>query len=710
MGPALSGRVERVTVTLPELRPDLQLLPGPATPDGAPTWTIHDPTRHRFFRLGWAEFEYLTRWELGDPVAIAEAVAAQTTIRARTADVLDLAGFLQHVGLTVPRGAAGLADLLDEQGRGRLSAGSWLLKNYLFLRLRLLNPDGALAALVPLTNWMFTRAFVGAMIGLALLGLYLIGRQWDGFTHSLQEMFSLEGALMVALALSAAKMVHEFGHGIAARHYGCKVPAMGVALMVLWPVLWTDTTDAWRLTDRRQRLVVDSAGMAAELVLAVLAALAWALLAPGPLRSAAFLLCSSTWLLTLVVNLNPLMRFDGYFLLSDGLDIPNLQERGFALARWQLREWLFALGVPPPEHVSPHLRRVMLTYAYCTWVYRFFLFVGIAVLVYHLAFKLLGLFLMAVEIWWFLARPILREMAAWFAAIRPRALNRRSTITLGIAALLVLVLALPWRSEIAAPALLRANQQAMIYTAAAGELARASANGRQVQAGDVLFALGSETLEWRHKQAAATVAGLQADLAGVAFDPSRAAGLAEAQASLQGALAELRSIEHEQAGLVIQAPFAGTITDVSTQLRIGVTLPRREMLGILFDPKDPVVEAYVEEGDIARFAPGATATFYPGDGTATLRLSVVSVSPTSARTLESADLASVYGGQLAVRKDASGRLVPEHAVYRVLLHPTEPVPLTRRQPGNVTIDGDRISPLRRLYERAVAVVVRESGL
>lgn len=710
MGPALTGRVERVAITLPPLRPDLQLLPGPATLDGAPSWTIHDPSRHRFFRLGWAEFEYLTRWDLGDPASIAAAVAAQTTIRARTADVLDLAGFLQHAGLTVPRGPAGLADMLAEQGRGRLSAGSWLLKNYLFLRLRLLSPDRALAALVPLTNWMFTRLFVSCMLGLALLALYLIGRQWDGFTHSLQEMFTLEGALMVALALSAAKMVHEFGHGIAARHYGCKVPAMGVALMVLWPVLWTDTTDAWRLTDRRQRLVVDSAGMAAELVLAVLAALAWALLPPGPLRSAAFLLCSSTWLLTLAVNLNPLMRFDGYFLLSDGLDIPNLQDRAFALARWQLREWLFALGVPPPETVSPHLRRVMLIYAYCTWIYRFFLFLGIAVLVYHLAFKLLGLFLMAVEIWWFLARPILRELGQWWSAVRPRALNRRSLVTLGLTALALVVLALPWRSEITAPALLRAEHQATIYTAAAGDLLRGSANGRQVLAGDVLFALGSETLDWRHKQAAATVAGQQADLAGIAFDPNRAAGLAEAQASLQGALAELRAIENEQAGLIIAAPFAGTVTDVSPQLRPGVTLPRREMLGILFDPHAPVVEAYVEEGDIARFAPGASATFYPGDATAPLRLTVASVSPTSARTLEASDLASVYGGQLAVRKDPAGHLVPEHAVYRVLLHPTEPVPLTRRQPGNITIDGDRISPLQRLYERAVAVVVRESGL
>ena len=709
-GPALVGRLERLPERWPALRADLQLLPGPTTSDGAPTWTIHDPARHRFVRIGWAEFEFLSRWDLGDADAIARSVVGQTTIRATAADVRDLAGFLQQSGLTVPRGAIGLGQMLAEAGRGKLSAGSWLLKNYLFLRVRLLNPDRVLAALVPLTNWMFSRGFLGFCGAVGLLAFYLIGRQWDGFVHNFQDVFSLEGALLVALALTGAKMVHEFGHGIAARHFGCRVPAMGVALMVLWPVLWTDTTDAWRLTDRRQRLIVDAAGMAAELVLAVAAGLAWALLPPGPLRSAAFLLCSSTWLITLAVNLNPLMRFDGYFLLSDGLEIPNLQERAFALARWQLREWLFKLHAPAPEHPSAHLRRVMLLYAYATWTYRFFLFVGIAVLVYHLAFKLLGLFLMAVEIWWFLARPILREFAVWFGAIRRRRLNRNTATSLMLALLLLLVLALPWRSEIVAPALLRANRQALIYTAAAGELAHLSTDGQHVAAGDTLFALSSETLDWRRRQITAAVAGLQADLAGIAFDPTRAEGLAEAQKTLEGLRAQQYGIANEQAVLTVTAPFAGIVTDVPPTLHLGITLPRREMLGILYDPSEPLVEAYVEESDLTRFKPGAPATFYPSDASPPIPLTTVTVSPTSVRTLEAPDLASTYGGQLAVRKDAAGHLVPEHAVYRVLLRPTQPIHLIRRQPGTISIDGDRISPLRRIYERAVAVAVRESGL
>jgi putative peptide zinc metalloprotease protein len=131
---------------------------------------------------------------------------------------------------------------------------------------------------------------------------------------------------------------------------------------------------------------------------------------------------------------------------------------------------------------------------------------------------------------------------------------------------------------------------------------------------------------------------------------------------------------------------------------------------VLIDPADPVVEAYVDEGDVTRFALGAAARFYPEDGGDVLDLAVIATSPGSARVLDAQDLASINGGGVAVRKDNTGRLVPEHAVYRVLLRLRTPVPVLRRQRGAISIDGERVSPLRRIYDRAVAVAVRESGL
>ena len=236
-------------IRLPPLREDLRLLPGPTSRDGAPTWTLHDPARHRFFRIGWLQFEILSRWGLGRSDTVAESIAAETTIRTNQADVASLVRFATLAGLLAPVGEPGTRRLMAEAERKRMSAGSWLLKNYLFLRVQLLDPDRLLAWLLTYVGFLYTRGFALAVGVLALAGLHLVGQQWDAYWHSFQDLFSLEGALMVGAAMTGAKVVHELGHGLTARHFGCRVPAMGVALLVLWPVLWTDTTDAWRLTD-----------------------------------------------------------------------------------------------------------------------------------------------------------------------------------------------------------------------------------------------------------------------------------------------------------------------------------------------------------------------------------------------------------------------------------------------------------------------------
>ncbi|HLZ67441.1 MAG TPA: HlyD family efflux transporter periplasmic adaptor subunit [Aliidongia sp.] len=698
-------------VALPPLREDLKLLPGAAAADGSPTWTLQDAARHRFIRIGWLEFEILARWGLGKSDAVAEAICAETTIRATQADVLEVLRFVHRAGLLMPFGDAGIKRLVAEIDSQKLSASRWLLKNYLFLKIRLVNPDRALGLAMPYIGWMFTRGFAMALAALALLGFYLISRQWEAYTHSLLHLFSLEGAFEVGVALSAAKVVHELGHGLMSKRFGCRVPAMGVALLVMWPVLWTDTNDAWRLTDRRKRLAIDAAGMLAEITLAVAASLAWSVLPDGPVRTGAFLLSSSTWVLTVLVNVNPLMRFDGYFLLSDLIDVPNLQERGFAIGRWWLREQLFGLEAPPPENFPPAKRRILIAYSLSALIYRFSLFLGIALVVYHMAFKALGFFLMAVEIWWFLARPILGELFIWKGSLTKVRRNRRLTTTILLAGLGLLLLVLPWRSQVAAPALLRAEHQAILYTAEPGQLARLPRNGDRFAEGDAVFGLQSPTVAFHKATAAAVLAGIEARMKGQAFDPDAASSLEVGWQELQGAVATLDQAKAQEAVLTVRAPFAGIVTDVPPSLRAAQWLPRREALGMLVDPSSAVVEAYVGEADLARVHAGAEAKFYPDNGDDPVALTVTSVNTASLRALDAMDLASVYGGGIAVRKDAAGKLEPESALYRALLAPTQPgLTVPKRLRGTVEIAGDRTSLIARIYRRAVAVVIREGGL
>jgi putative peptide zinc metalloprotease protein len=274
--------------------------------------------------------------------------------------------------------SAMVSQLLAQAAIGRRhSPLMWLIHNYLFVRFRLVDPDRFLAALLPFVRGVFS---LGGVIGLALLcafGLFLISKEWEIYTHTLVEQFTVEGLLGMGIALSFSKVFHELGHGLAAKHYGCRVLSMGVALLVLRSVLWTDTTDAWRLPDKRQRLVIDVSGVDVEIAVAAVASIAWAILPDGPLRSAAFVLSSTTWILTLSVNVVPLLRFDGYYVLSDLLDIANLQERGFAYTRWWLRELLFRPGAPP-EPATASRARQFIAYSLASWIYRFVIFIGTA--------------------------------------------------------------------------------------------------------------------------------------------------------------------------------------------------------------------------------------------------------------------------------------------------------------------------------------------
>ena len=390
--PAAMVKPSKSESSFPQLREDITLYPGPNARDGSPTWTIHDPPSNRFYRLGWFEFEMLRRWTLGNPTAIATAITSETTLTTTPSEVETFIDYLKQNNLIRPQTQRDQERFLKLQRNRHRHWGSWLLQNYLFLRIPLWHPDAFLQRTLPGIRWLFSGWFALFIGVTALSGLGLLMRQWESFWTTFLHFFTVTGTLYYAGALILSKTLHELGHAYTARHFGCRIPTMGVMFLVFWPVLYTETSEAWKLVSRRHRLAIGAAGMLAELGLAAMATLAWNFLPEGSAKSAAFLLASTLWILSLGINLNPLMRFDGYFLLSDMLEIANLQNRAFLYARWWLREWLFGFGMPAPERPSKGQRRFFILFAFGAWLYRFFLFLSIALVVYHFFFKLLGLF------------------------------------------------------------------------------------------------------------------------------------------------------------------------------------------------------------------------------------------------------------------------------------------------------------------------------
>ncbi|CAG73717.1 putative membrane protein [Pectobacterium atrosepticum SCRI1043] len=696
---------------LSPLRDELILHAGPANRDGSPSWTLEDPLRGLYFRIGWAEMAMLSRWSMGNAAQIVAEVNQTSALTLYDSDVQYFNRFLQANSLTRVFGDEALAQFTRQVEQSRVSIWRKLLKNYLFFRIPLWHPDRFLGATLPWIAPLFSRTFLKLTLLVAVLGLFLAGRQWETFKHTFLHFFTLEGAALAGLTLCFTKILHEFGHAYTCKRFGARVATMGVAFLVMMPVLYTDTSGSWKLTRRRQRMAIGAAGMMTELVLAAWATLAWSFLPDGMLRSAAFMLATTTWIMTLAINLSPLMRFDGYFLLSDGLQVPNLQNRGFAIGRWQMREWLFGLGDTPPEHFPRWLQRTLVGYAFAVWIYRFFLFTGIAILVYHMAFKLLGMLLFAIEIGYFVVMPVVNEVREWSKRRKDYRMNRNMTTTLTVSAVVLLLLMIPWQRSVYAPALLRAEQQSSLYMPVPAMIQHINVQvGQPVRAGQALFTLSSDALAHERQQLERQISTLNWQSTFQVFNKEAVGDHQRVKQEHEAALQKLQVLQRQSEQLTVRAPIDGVVADMATPLETGEWMGQGEWLAVVTKPTGGLVEAFVSEKDWQRLSTGGKGTFYLQDvSRASLPLTIVEIASTATRDLNATpELASVYGGDIATLSDSQRKLHPEQVVYRVLLSlPAD----YRAQPqvlrGTVVMDGEAQSLLIRGWKVVSAVLIRE---
>jgi putative peptide zinc metalloprotease protein len=697
-------------MNLPSLRADLQLSAAAPALDGSPRWTLADPVRGRYFKLGAAAMRLLRHWSLGDPEHVLRAANREPGLPLDGAALEQLLEFLRGHDLISALDPSQRASYSLKAAAQRQSLWQILLHQYLFFRIPLWRPDAFLNRAWPWLERFGPRALRYGLPVTLGLGVFLVSRDWQRFIATFPHLFSLGGALAFAVALFFAKLCHEFGHAFMAKRAGCRVQSMGVAFMVLLPMFYTDVSDAWRVNDRRARLLIGAGGVLAELVLACIALLAWSLLPDGPGRTAAFMLASATWITTLVINLNPFMRFDGYFLLSDFWEVDNLQGRAFALCRWRLREFLFGYAAPAPEPWSPKMQRRLLIWGYGAWLWRAVLFFGIALAVYHLFFKVLGIFLMLVELVWFIFLPILSEWRQWWSrreqAHAPRVLLS-GLVLLG----LLLLLALPWRSAVELPTMLEAGRASALHAPVAARVKTVNVHDGQVVAqGEVLIELESPDLDSRQAIVRREIQIQQLQMRRQAGRSETAADAGIVEQRLAEAVAEYRGLAAQRERLLLRAPHGGKVRDLLPQLTVGRWLSTK-------DPLTRVVEdgarlrGYLAEAELWRVSPGASGRFIADDPMhPAIAVQLSEIDTNGVAYVDQEALTSDHHGPIAVRRDQHQRAEPVQAQYGARLSILENTP-TPVQPlrGIVVLQGSGESLLGVAWRRLAALGVRESG-
>lgn len=697
-------------IPVPGLREDLHVQRVGSFRDGSPRYRIHDALRNRYFELGLFDVEMLAQWRAGDtPVLIAQRAGEQLGLEIDPQEVLTLREFLVRHQLVDASAAPNFVVLREMWRRSRPHWLTWLLHHYLFFRIPLVRPDAWLQRMLPLVRKLVSVPALALLAAIALLTPFTLAREWTAYTESFAGLLTFNGIMASAVAAFFAKILHEMGHAFVARAQGVRVPVMGVAFLVMWPVLYTDTSDSWKLADHKARFRIAAAGVTTELAIALVCLFLWTLAPPGGLRSALFFLSTTSILVTLSINASPFMRFDGYFLLSDALDFPNLHERAGALAKWWMHKQLWGIEKSQPEHLPRDFRSMLIAFAYVTWCYRAVVFLGIAALVYFAFFKLLGIFLMMVEVGWFVLRPVWMEARdVW----KQRADVHARWGRLALIAVLVIggAVLFAWSGESRAPALLMAREEARLYPPSPAQVKAVHVQaGQLVKAGDVLIELQSPDIAFRTQGNRARVERAQGELMRIPASERQLDRSLVLQEELAQALAEQQAIANESALLTLSAANAGRVVDLPDDLAPGRWVSPKRLLGRVVDAQHSQVRAWVSETQVRRLAVGDTVSFVPRrPEEPILRGKVVRIDPTGSRVLPHPLLDGRHGGDLTATQDARGEWMLRETLYQVDVATDAPAPVSVLA-GRLVVPTGVLDALASATRHSLQVLVRESG-
>lgn len=306
-----------------ELRKDLRIIRPEKDGDSI---MLFDPVSENYFRITPSTALILGRMNKNCPLEEFEQKLTRAGIPFSHDELLGLISFLQQNNLTA-------FEIGAYENKKKMIANvkeqTWLLRLasvYMFFKLPPWHPDRFLKAIGPYVSFLAGKFFLYPVLLVSLLGYLLVLRDFSTVRTTFLDSLSWAGLAKYFAAIILLKIVHEFSHALAAVHFNCRVRAFGVSFIVFYPRLFTDTTDSWRLP-RRQRLLIDAGGLIGELLLGGIAALLWCYLPPGAFKSTMFYIFAVSSLSTILMNGNPLIRYDGYYILCDLLNAENLMMR-----------------------------------------------------------------------------------------------------------------------------------------------------------------------------------------------------------------------------------------------------------------------------------------------------------------------------------------------------------------------------------------------
>ena len=472
------------------------------------------------------------------------------------------------------------------------------ISNPLALRFPLFDPDRLLEWLNPLSRRLFGAG--GAVVWLAIVGwaLVLAASHWGELSKDLSgQLLAAENLLIMALVFPVAKLIHEFGHGMAVKARGGEVHEMGVMLLVLMPVPYVDASASLAFREKRDRMLVGAAGMLSELLFAALAMFVWVNVEPGLVRAIAYNVMVVAGVTTLVFNINPLLRFDGYYIFSDWLEIPNLGQRANTHLGYLVRRYLLGVKSATPANDAPGERAWFVSYAITSFFYRIFVTVSIALLVAEQYF-VVGVLLAIWALYNALVMPLGKRIGYLFSSSELRGKRARAFATAGLLTALVvaIVLWVPAPSWTRTEGVAVAPEDARVRAAADGFVKAVVAQPNQpVRRGDALVQTEDPEMVARVRLLEAQLKEQLARYTAAHDERVQMNMIREEIAHIEARLAEARERARD---LMIRSPGDGVFVIAEAGDVPGRFVRRGDLLGYVMDHSRLAVQVVVPQGDV----------------------------------------------------------------------------------------------------------------
>jgi len=582
---------------------------------GRAYWVVKEPVGLNYFRFQEEEFFILQLLDgnvsLDDLKQAFEAAFPPQKISVE--ELQQFLGLLHKSGLViadVPGQGRQLKLRRDERVRKEWTAR---FTNLLAIRFKGIDPEAILNWLHPKLAWMYTPPAVACCLLLMLSAILLVLVQFDEFRSRLptfHQFFTLQNAIWLSIALAATKVLHEFGHGLTCKHFGGECHEMGVMILVLTPCLYCNVSDSWMLPNKWHRAYIGAAGMYVELIIASICTWIWWYSDPHTLLNQ---LCLSTMFVcsvsTVIFNSNPLLRYDGYYILSDLIEIPNLRQKATDILARKLSDWCLGLELPDDPFLPQRNQFFFALYSVAAAIYRWVVVFSIIWFLYRIwqpyRLEVIGQTMALVALYGLFLHPLYKMYK--FLSV-PGRLDRvkkaRLFGTIGVVAVLAAAVCLvPLPNRVFCPLEVEARDAQSVYVGMpGGTLEKVYVQpGQRVRPGKVLAQLVNLDLDLQITTLEGELAHYEAERASLLnarYDsPSAGLRLQTVERAIESTRKLLRQRQEDKKRLRLVAQQAGAVLpppEVPQKPAAEGELPH--WYGTPLDPRN--LGCYLEEGQL----------------------------------------------------------------------------------------------------------------